>query len=281
MTLTRKSGVAPLLQVVLGWLLVSTGMAADNAQELLGQSWYQAGFVTRFPPERPGLPPASGDVTLYANKADTEGKRLEAVFKPIPKELAAALAAKTTSNPFRGQFADLYSADNLSKRQQCTVLGVPFALDDKKASKEWVVSFSAEQCLHYDDAEKLRSGDTEPHQWIVQKTANGQYRVLAEGDGSVYVTNHQKEQGYKEISTRLLVKRAFPENELQCGGAELTWRYRNNAYYLADTEYMAQDCQPLYFPGLTGEAWQNAYDEYERRVKVLVDEWVGNLKKAE
>jgi hypothetical protein len=195
-------------------------------------------------------------------------------FKPISRELKAALAASTTTNPFRPLFPTLYTPENLAKRTNCPMLAVPFELDDKSATQEWMVAFSAKQCLSADASEALRSGDTEPHYWVVQKTANSKYRVLAEGDGNVYVTNQQKEQGYKEIRTQLFLKRAFPKNALQCGGAEFTWRYRNKGYYLADTDIMAQDCQPLYFPELTGKDWKKAYDEYARRAKVLVDQWV-------
>jgi hypothetical protein len=251
----------------------------DTKAVKLGSSWYKAAFETRFPPAIPSLPPAGGWAVLYKNKADLMGEQRDEVFRPVPRELNAALSADTTTNPFRERFPDIYTPANLSKRLECPVLGVPFELDEKPATQEWVISFSAQQCLSDDEAEKLRHGDDEPHKWVLQKTAGGQYRVLAEGDGSLYVTNHQKEQGYKEIRTRLFLKRAFPENELQCGGAEFTWRYRNNGYYLAETEYMAQDCQPLYFPELTGEAWQNAYNEYERRAKLLVDEWLEPLQK--
>ena len=202
------------------------------------------------------------------------GATYDDVFKPVSRELKAALAASSTANPFRPLFPALYTPENLAKRNHCPMISVPFELDDKTVTQEWVVAFSAKQCLSADASEPLRSGDTEPHHWVVQKTADSKYRVLAEGDGHVYVTNQQKEQGYKEIRTQLWLKRAFPNNELQCGGAEFTWRYRNKGYYLADTEIMAQDCQPLYFPELTGEAWQNAYDEYARRTQALVDQWV-------
>lgn len=256
---------------------------ADSSRRTstLPSSWYKAAFETRFPPVIPSLPPANGWAVLYKNKADTMGKEYENIFQPVGKELNAALSATNTENPFRQLFSAIYAPASIEKRQQCLVLGTPFELDDKPASKEWVVSFSAAQCLSDDESLKLRQGDNDTHKWVVQKTPAGKYRVLAEGDGSLYVTNHNKEQGYKEIRTRLLLKYTFPDNPLQCGGAEFTWRYRNNGYYLADTAYMAQDCQPLHFPELTGEAWQNAYDEYERRAKLLVDEWLEPLKKAD
>lgn len=269
--------LVPLLLAGLFCLAGNSLAAPSTAPAKLGSSWYKAAFETRFPPAIPSLPPAGGTVVLYKSKTDHLGEERSNVFQPISKELNAALSAEATHNPFRTLFPTLYTADNSAKRLECPVLGVPFELDDKPASKEWVIAFSALQCLGEDEAAKLRSGDTEAHKWVLQQTSGGQYRVLAEGDGSLHVTNQHKEQGYKEIRTRLLLKRAFPDNELQCGGAEFTWRYRNNRYYLAETEYMAQDCQPLYFPELTGEAWQNAYDEYERRVKLLVDEWVGQL----
>lgn len=275
MVCTTKT-LIPLLVAAGLSCLAGNSLAAPTTK--LGSSWFKAAFETRFPPALPSLPPAEGSVVLYKNKADPLGEERSDAFQPVSKELNVALSASSTSNPFRKLFPTLYSEANIAKRLECPVLGVPFELDDKPASKEWVVSFSALQCLGEDEAEKLRSGDTEAHKWVIQQGVDGKYRVLAEGDGSLYVTNQHKEQGYKEIRTHLLLKRAYPADELRCGGADLTWRYRNNNYYLAATEYMAQDCQPLYFPELTGEAWQNAYDEYERRVKLLVDAWVGQLQ---
>lgn len=263
------------LLLIIGCCLSTAGNAApDGSAPKLSNHWYKAAFDTRFPPAVPSLPAANGWAVLYKNKADLMGEQYDDVFRPISAALNAALSAETTANPFRQRYPHFYTPANNRKRLGCPVLGVPFELDDKPATQEWVIAFSAIQCLSDDDSAKLRQGDTEPHHWVLQKSANGKYRVLAEGDGSLHVLNHQKEQGYKEIRTRLLLKRAFPRNELQCGGAEFTWRYRNQGYYLAATEIMAQDCQPLYFPELTGEAWQYAYDEYARRAKVLVEQWL-------
>jgi|GEM_PF-3211810 len=264
------------LLLIIGCCLSTASPAApDEAVVKLPTNWYKAAFETRFPPVVPALPAANGWVVLYKNKADLMGEQHDDVFRSISPVLNAALSADSTDNPFRERYPAFYTPANDRKRlDDCAVLSVPFELDDKPTTQEWVIAFSATQCLSDDESAKLRQGDTEPHQWVLQKAANGKYRVLAEGDGSLHVLNHQKEQGYKEIRTRLVLKRAFPRDKLQCGGAELTWRYRNQGYYLAATEIMAQDCQPLYFPELTGEAWQQAYNEYARRAKVLVDQWV-------
>lgn len=273
--------LAPLLLAV--GCCCSVNSFADTAATQvvkLGTSWYKAAFETRFPPEGASLPPANGSVVLYKNKADLVGETHTDAFKPVAKELKAALAATSTTNPFRQHFPDLYTPANLAKLSNCPMVSVPFELDDATTTTEWVVAFSATQCLNADASATLRAGDSTPHHWVLQKTADSKYRVLAEGDGDVYVTNHQKEQGYKEIRTSLLIKRAFPANKLQCGGAEFTWRYRNNGYTLADTEIMAQDCEPLYFPDLTGEAWQKAYDKYAAQVKTLVDGWLKDQSPA-
>lgn len=266
--------LVPLLLVAGCCYSVSSRAETDTPAVKLGSSWYKAAFETRFPPQGASLPPANGSAVLYKNKADLAGEAHTDIYKPIAKELRTALAAPRTANPFRTQFPDLYTAANLAKRDDCAMISVPVEVDDKSATKEWVVAFSATQCLDADPSAVLRAGDSTPHQWVLQKTAAGKYRVLAEGDGQVYITNHQKEQGYKEIRTNLLIKRILPDNALQCGGAEFTWRYRNNGYALADTDIMAQDCEPLYFPELTGEAWQKAYDKYAARVKTLVEQWL-------
>ncbi|MBO0612516.1 MAG: hypothetical protein RL122_2454 [Pseudomonadota bacterium] len=266
--------IAPLLLVAGCCFSASSSAVPDEPTVKLSNSWYKATFATRFPPQGASLPPASGTAVLYRNKADLVGETYDSVFKPAPQNVQTALAATNTVNPFHPQFAALYTPTALRKRAACTMLSTPIELDDKSATKEWVVAFSAVQCLEADAAAALRSGDTTPHQWVLQKITNGKYRILAEGDGNITLTNHQKEQGYKEIRTSMLIPRTFPEHKLQCGGAEFTWHYRNNGYVLAATEILAQDCEPLHFPDLTGAAWQKAYDTYAAQVKTVVDGWL-------
>jgi hypothetical protein len=266
--------LAPLLLVAGCCFSASVSAAPDESSAKLSTSWYKATFATRFSPQGAASPHAAGSAVLYRNKADLAGETYDSVFKIAPSEVETALAATNTTNPFRPLFAELYTPAALRKRADCAMLSTPIEVDDKGATKEWIVAFSAVQCLATDAAVALRSGDTTPHQWVLQKTAPNKYRVLAEGDGNVTITNHQKEQGYKEIRTNMSIPRAFPNHQLQCGGAEFTWHYRNNGYALADTEILAQDCEPLHFPDLSGAAWQKAYDSYAAQVKTVVDDWL-------
>lgn len=240
--------------------------------------WYKAIFTTFFPPQISGLPAANGTVMVYKSKTDISGQEYADVFTPVDAKLAAALTANTTHNPFHALFPALYTVTSAKKRAQCTVLGVPFELDDTTTTREWLLGFSALQCLNADASAALRGGDTEPHHWVLQQNAQGKYRVLMESDGEVQISNRHKEQGYKEIRTRVLVKR-LPDNDLQCGSAELTWHYRRDRYVLAERAYFAQDCQALYFPELSGDDWQRAYADYEAQVKTLIDAWLENLGK--
>lgn len=254
----------------------AAAQATAKPPSLAEMSWYKAAFTTFFPPQQPNLPAANGTVLVYKNKTDWLGQEYADVFQAVDAKLNNALSAPTTSNPFRALFPEVYTAANSQKRQQCKVLGVPFELDDKTTTREWLIGFSAVQCLNADASAALRSGDTEPHHWVLQQNAQGKYRVLMESDGEVQVTNRHKEQGYKEIRTRVLVKR-LPDSDLQCGSAELLWHYRRGRYVLAERAYFAQDCQALYFPALSGEDWQRAYADYEAQVQTLVDDWLENL----
>lgn len=251
---------------------------ADPATLQWGSNWYKATFTTLFPPQTPGLPAANGTVVVYKSKTDITGQEYADVFTPVDAKLHAALTASSTPNPFRALFPELYTAANAKKRTQCDVLGVPFELDDNSTTREWLLGFSALQCLNADASAALRGGDTEPHHWVLQQNAQGKYRVLMESDGEVQISNRHKEHGYKEIRTRVLVKR-LPDNDLQCGSAELTWHYRRERYVLAERAYFAHDCQALYFPELSGADWQRAYTDYEAQVKTLVDDWLEKLGK--
>lgn len=269
-----------LSKILFGIMSCSAALAlhADTTTPAkLPDDWYKAVFEVQFPPQIPGLPPAQGNVVLHQTKIDLAGQAYPELFRPMPAELGEAITAADTVNPFRSSFTPLYEEHNARKRARCPALAATFELDDNPQTQEWVVSFSALQCLADDPSLALRSGDTEPHQWVVQRLANGKFRILAESDGMIHIINRNKEDGYKEIHTRLAVKRSFPNNELQCGAAELTWQYRNGSYKIAAREYLAQECASLYFPALSGEAKAIAYAEYERRIKALVEEWEAQL----
>lgn len=265
-----------LLLTLAGWL---PGMQPAQAADSLGTDWYKAGFETRFPPSIPFLPDAGGWAVLYQSENDYLGEEKTDIFLPVSADLNAALSAADTDNPFRPLYPAIYSETGEQKRlESCPVLGVAFELDDNPQTQEWVISFSAERCLHFDAAEKLLKGDDKPHKWVLQQAADGQYRVLAEGDGILYVTRQDASDGFREIRTRFFIKRAYPDNPLQCGGAEFTWQYQDGRYQPSDTLYMAQDCAPLYFPDATGLEWERKYAEYEQQVKPLVDEWIAQLR---
>lgn len=260
-----------LLSMLAGCLFSLLPITAYSA----ANDWYKAGFETRFPPGLPFLPQAGGWAVFYQHENDFLGEEKTDIFQPISAELNAALSADNTDNAFRRLFPDIYSEENIQKRlQACPVLGTNFELDGNAETQEWIISFSAQRCLHFDTAQKLLNGDDNPHKWILQQTAAGEYRVLAEGDGILYVTKGENTDGFPAIRTRFFIKRAYPNNPLQCGGAEFTWQYQNGHYQPTKGQYMAQDCEPLYFQGATGLEWERAYAKYEQQVKPLVDAWI-------
>lgn len=244
------------------------------AANSLNEDWYKAGFETRFPPGMPFLPDAGGWAVLYRSADDFLGEERQDIFQPVSEALNQAVSAETTTNPFRSLYPQLYTAENIAKRlAECPLLGVALDVDQNLHTQEWLLSFSALRCLQFDTTERLLSGDDHGHKWLLQQQADSSYRILAEGDGIFYLTR-QEAANYQAIRTRMFIARAFPEDTLQCGGAELSWHYQAEHYQLTKVEYLAQDCQLRYFPDATGLAWEREYARYEQQVKTLVDQWL-------
>jgi hypothetical protein len=247
-------------------LWVVCGLWACSAQAV-DNRWYEASFSAQFPPREDPV----GSVTLYQQNS-LSGENLTNAFKNVPDNQRKALVE--ASNPLHALYPKLYTSAALSKRAACPVLAATIELDDNTQTKEQVVAMSTTRCLDYDEAQRLRSGDTEPHLWVVQQGTDGQYRILAEGDGTLSINRSYRQNGYKTIRTHASIRHLFPDDPLQCGGAELTWHYQNGQYQLADTDYQAQDCEPLYFPDAKGAEWDAAYQRYVQQVKPLIDKWL-------
>ncbi len=243
---------------------------ADNHAPSLQSNWYEVAFVTQFPPQQP----PSGSATFYQAANDHAGQSWVNSFAPASPELKQALT--TANNPFRTLFADLYTPANTQKRAGCPLLSMPVEVDDQPATHEWVIAFSSQRCLYANAPTTLRYGDDDAHKWVLQQNANGSYRVLAEGDGTLMISKRQRQQGYKEIRQQVFIARLYPQHPLQCGGAWLTWHYQQGRYQLAQVQYQAQDCEPRYFPHLQGAEWKRAYARYEQQVRPLIDQWLKN-----
>ena len=245
---------------VIGSLWASSAQAVDN-------NWYEANFSAQFPPRQDPV----GSLTLYQQNG-LSGETLTSIFKEVPENQRKALLEAT--NPLRSLYPKLYTSSALSKRATCPMLTASFELDDNAQTKEQVVTMSTVRCLDYDETERLRYGDTEPHMWVVQQSPDGKYRLFAEGDGTLVISRSTRHNGYKTIRTHVSVRRIDPENALRCGGADLTWHYQDGQYHLTDTTYQAQDCEPLYFPDAKGGQWDTAYQQYLQHVKTVVDKWL-------
>ena len=243
---------------------------ADNHAPSLQSNWYEVAFVTQFPPQQS----PSGSATFYQAANDHAGQSWSNSFAPASTELKQALT--TANNPFRALFADLYTPANTQKRAGCPLLSMPVEVDDQPATDEWVIAFSSQRCLYANAPTTLRYGDDDAHKWVLQQNANGSYRVLAEGDGTLMISKRQRQQGYKEIRQQVFIARLYPQHLLQCGGAWLTWHYQQGRYQLAQVQYQAQDCEPRYFPHLQGAEWKRAYARYEQQVRPLINQWLKN-----
>lgn len=245
---------------VIGSLWANGAQAVDN-------NWYEANFSAQFPPRQDPV----GSLTLYQQNG-LSGETLTNAFKPVPDSQRKALVE--ASNPLRALYPKLYTNAALNKRITCPMLAASFELDDNAQTKEQVVTMSTVRCLDYDEAERSRYGDTEPHLWVVQQNPDGKYRTLAESDAAIMINRSTRQNGYKTIRTHFSIRRTYPENPLRCGGADLTWHYQEGQYHLANTDYQAQDCEPLYFPEAKGAEWDAAYQQYQQQVKAVVDKWL-------
>lgn len=216
----------------------------------------------------------SAQVTFSANGSALgrlliyQGSRLsetdDSAFKTMAAPLRTALLSPQTTNPFRARFPAIYR--ERSALAHCPMLAAAIDVDNQASTQEYLIAYSRLRCLELEPSERLRHGDTEPHYVILQQQANDRYRVLMESDGEISVLNKQA-AGYKALESKVMLEREFPTHELQCGGAELTWRYDGNAYQLSKTSYVAQDCEPRHFPNLAGAEWDKAYAQVVRKVQ--------------
>lgn len=255
----------PLWSLGLSFSLAAN-LAIAAPAPALNANWQEAVFTTQFNPNQEPM----GSVTLYRSPADKQGQTWNNSFSLLTPELFNTLARAT--NPWSAFYPNLYTPANRQKRAACPLISTPVEIDDNPQTHEWVIAFSSERCLYYSATDNLRYGDDEAHKWVLQQMPNGQARILAEGDGLLAVI--QQGSGFKDIKTQALVPRLFPQDPLQCGSAELTWHYQQNRYQLANVDYRAHDCEPLYFPHLRGAAWEQDYAEYVAKVQGLIDSWL-------
>lgn len=270
--------------------LVAPSAEGNDGENLfqLPNAWYKARFQIAIKKGSGGLL-----IHLHKSKKDLVGKRLMAKFKLVPPSLNKLISVADTKNPFKEKFPHLYTAGNIQKRLSCPMYGVRLEVDNDTASKEWLLIFSAKKCFepHY------YGTDSSPHQWILQQNKAGHYRILMEAETHFSsLVNTAAEGAYKQIRNSLIIDRTIPESKLQCGEAELVWRYlsklpskassklpanssEDNAgqYEIVKKSYVSDQCLSKY-PSPKLAKWQEQ-KHYLDKVKKTVDSWGQRTKR--
>ena len=243
---------ARIFGLVLGCLMMQSSSAAH---------WQKISAQLVFPPNAAPL----SRLLIYQDNALSQTD--DGAFTPISSSIRQALLAPQTENPFRTRLPKLYQAR--AGLANCPMVMTTIDLDNQADTQEYWIAYSRLRCFVLDEAERLRQADNQPHYVLLQKKANGTYRVLMESDGSLSIIN-QLSSGYKTLESKIMLAREFPNHTLQCGGAELGWRYEGKAYRLSQVDYVAHDCEPRHFPNLSGSDWEQAYARYQQQIMTVL-----------
>ena len=227
------------LQVIMASILLSlTNHAIANQPnfkdlQFLKNGWYKL----TFPPYN-----MSTGVQVFETRDDyLEGynKRKDLLLLIIPSKLKQVIFSKQTTNPFRPLFPYIYTANNKKIITHCGYFtGVQLELDDNPKTSEWYAVAPVETCLrdkdYYIDPPIKFNPSEAGHIWIVQKQANGQYRILMESEGSTNIYN-KKHQGYKDFTTQvygnhIYRQKAKKDSDKYCWEAWISWKYKSGSY---------------------------------------------------
>ncbi len=177
-------------------------------------------------------------------------RRKELYLVEIPEKLKLMIFSKQIINPFKVLFPYIYTikAQNLIK--QCSkppnnfyanryfdFRGIQFELDDNLETTEWYITAPIEACFYakYHHLNYLEDKYNDiGHNWLVQKQANGQYRILMESEGSTNIYN-KKHQGYKDFTTQaygnhIYRQKAKKDSDKYCWEAWISWKYKSGSY---------------------------------------------------
>lgn len=117
----------------------------------------------------------------------------------VPLHIKRAILSSKTTNPFKSAYRSIYTSAFLKQLQKCQFVGMPYELDGNKTTTEWIVMTVFYGCAKgYDSLV-----GSEPHNWILQRDAKNQFRILMESDGtSLSLTKNQsKQKNYDQVIT--------------------------------------------------------------------------------
>lgn len=176
-------------------------------------------------------------------------------------ELAAPIWAPATENPFRHLYPDVYRRFATGHYDDCEFTGVQFELDDNPLTKEWNIVFEGELCTYGQNVLSKTPDTVQVHGWVVQRTEQGDYRILMENNDILFIKIQNTQYGYKSMETLVRVpylhreayqkEMALPFNERKqlttphCGRGLVHWEYQGSQYQPVRLRY-AGGCSAHY-----------------------------------
>jgi len=229
-----------IIHIFVSYLLVSllalaNALAKDTSFPVLtGKSWPEIEI--------------RGDYWKYTN----DSNRIH--NKALSGSLKKHLLSSKTKNPFKVVYSDIYSSYNSQKLEKCSFYALKLDLDNNPNTNEWIISAYLESCLYGYSYEADRQGSFKnyyysdnPHNWILQKDTQGQYRVILESDDPIYMMNrHDPNYNTNALSTKMFLGKINRNNKTLCGAAEISWQYKDGQLYPFKAKASADGCYRLF-----------------------------------
>ncbi|WP_162596675.1 hypothetical protein, partial [Thiofilum flexile] len=193
-------------------------------------------FLTQYAPNGKIL---DSSVTLSDNQEHTIDQ--VSVKNPLPEALKKALFSPSTPNPFKTAYTVFYTPTAFKQLQSCPFVGIEFDLDNNRKTQEWYIATPTVGCVK---SQPYIDGGTS-HNWILQKTEKGLFRVIMESDSSIYSYKADlKRSIYKPLSTLHHVMRFNPSSKLGCGAVLINWSYNptKQQYQMGKTYLQQSNC---------------------------------------
>ncbi|WP_020559337.1 hypothetical protein [Thiofilum flexile] len=254
--------------IIGGGLIVLLGctypIQANDSNEI---SIFKAGaiiFSTFYNPDGKGI-------EVRATLADQEDHTVGEirVTTLLPSIIKQNLFSPTTLNPFKSAYAVFYTPTAFKQLQRCPFMGIEFDLDNNRKTQEWYIATSTVGCVKNQSYIDGATG----HNWILQKTETGLFRVLMESESPLYSNKANSKKGsYKPLDTFHHVMRFNPGSKLGCGAVRIDWTYNptKQQYQMGKTYLQQSNCPS---PGTNIQRLMT-------RIKGEIDPWMNKNLKA-
>ncbi len=256
--------------IVSGGLIVLLGctypIQANDSSEISIFKAAALDFFTQYAPDGEIL---RSSITLFDNKKHTVGG---ARANLLPKVLKETLFSSTTYNPFKAAYEVLYTPDTLKQMQSCPFVGAEFDLDNNHKTQEWYIATSTVGCVK---SQPYINGITS-HNWILQKTEKGIFRVLMESDEGLFIAKlTNKNNLYRPIEAFHVTMRFNPSSKVGCGAVRIDWTYNptKQQYQMGKTRLYQYNC-----PSAGGNPAN--IQRLTNRIKGEIDPWMNKNLKA-